>query len=71
MKKNLPARRFSLASFRKDTRGANMVEYMVVVGAVALLAIGGFKAFGDKVVENVGKQTKTVGDINSSAGGAK
>src|SRR5437016_2578932 len=29
-----------------DTRGANLVEYIILVGVVALIALAGFKVFG-------------------------
>jgi Flp pilus assembly pilin Flp len=45
----------------KDTRGANFVEYMIIVGVVALLAIGAFTTFGadvqGKITEEGGKVT--------------
>src|SRR5438128_2263359 len=35
--------------FFKDTRGANLVEYIILVGVIALIAIAGFKVFGGDV----------------------
>ena len=35
--------------FVNDTRGANLVEYIILVGVVALIALAGFKLFGTKV----------------------
>jgi pilus assembly protein Flp/PilA len=55
--------------FLKDTRGANMVEYILLVGVVALISIAAFKAFGAKVQEKIKAQGDTVGEINSGAGG--
>jgi pilus assembly protein Flp/PilA len=55
--------------FLKDTRGANMVEYILLVGVVALISIAAFKAFGTKVQEKIKAQGDTVGEINSGAGG--
>jgi pilus assembly protein Flp/PilA len=52
-------------SFIKDTRGANMVEYIILVGVVAILAIAAFKAFGGKVSDKITKQGTTVGEIKS------
>ena len=52
----------------RDRRGANMVEYIILVGIVALFAIGAFKMFGGKVVERVKTQSATVGNINGAEG---
>jgi pilus assembly protein Flp/PilA len=45
----------------KDTRGSNFVEYMIICGVVALLAITAFTTFGkdvqDKIKEEGGKVT--------------
>ncbi len=56
-----------LARFRKDTRGANMVEYILLVGVVALIAIAGFKLFGSKVKDKINEQGQSVGGINGQA----
>jgi pilus assembly protein Flp/PilA len=50
-----------------DTRGANMVEYILLVGVVALIAIAGFKLFGSKVRSKVDEQGQSVGGINGQA----
>ncbi len=54
-------------SFIKDTRGANMVEYIILVGVVAILAMAGFKAFGGKVQGEIQNQGNFVGSIQSSS----
>jgi Flp pilus assembly pilin Flp len=36
-------------SLRRNTRGAGLVEYIVLVGLVALAAIAGFRIFGTSV----------------------
>lgn len=51
-------------SFIKDTRGANLVEYIILVGVVALIALAGFKLFGDNVTQKVEQQAGSVGAIN-------
>ena len=51
-------------SFIKDTRGANLVEYIILVGVVALIALAGFKLFGTSVTDKVNEQTGSVGAIN-------
>ena len=56
-----------LARFRRDTRGANMVEYILLVGVVALIAIAGFKLFGGKVKDKINEQGQSVGGVNGQA----
>jgi Flp pilus assembly pilin Flp len=51
----------------KDTRGANVVEYIILVGVVALIAIAGFKVFGEKVEAKIGDQADAVSGINGAA----
>ena len=52
---------------RRDTRGANMVEYIILVGVIALIAIAGFKMFGGKVRAKIDEQAGSVGGINGAA----
>ena len=47
----------------KDTRGANLVEYIILVGVIALIALVGFRAFGSAVNAKVGTQTGQVSGI--------
>ncbi|APR84490.1 Hypothetical protein A7982_09839 [Minicystis rosea] len=49
--------------FLKDTRGANLVEYIILVGVVALIALAGFKIFGQKVNQKVQDQSGKVEGI--------
>ena len=51
------------SDFLKDTRGANLVEYIILVGVVALIALAGFKAFGTSVTTKINTQSGTVGGI--------
>ncbi len=53
--------------FAGDTRGANLVEYIILVGVIALIAIAGFKIFGAKVRGKVDEQAGSVGGINGAA----
>ncbi len=54
--------------FIKDTRGANMVEYMMLVGLVALLSIAAFRAFGKSVQGKISEQGASVtNDIKLAA----
>jgi pilus assembly protein Flp/PilA len=57
-----------LQRFIKDTRGANMVEYIILVGVVALISIIAFKTFGGKVQDKIKEQGATVGTINAGPG---
>jgi Flp pilus assembly pilin Flp len=61
-------RRLSLSGLGRDTRGANMVEYILLVGVVALISIAAFTKFGGKVQEKIREQGISVGEINSSPG---
>jgi len=48
----------------RDTRGANMVEYIILVGVVALLAIAAFRYFNSSVKAKVNQQADSVGKID-------
>ena len=50
-----------------DRRGANLVEYIILVGVIALIAIAGFKLFGNQVRAKVDEQTGAVQGINGAA----
>jgi Flp pilus assembly pilin Flp len=59
----------SLSKFNKlvrDQRGAGMVEYIILVGVVALLAIAAFKFFNTSVKNKVNQQAQTVQGINGA-----
>jgi pilus assembly protein Flp/PilA len=51
-----------------DSRGANMVEYILLVGIVALISIAAFQKFGFKIRSKVDEQSSTVSNINSGSG---
>ena len=59
--------RSALRNFVRATRGANMVEYIILVGIVALIAIGGFGFFGDQVKGKIKGQGDAVTNVNGSA----
>lgn len=44
-------------------RGANMVEYIILVGVVALMALAGFKIFGGQVRAKIDSQATSVRGI--------
>ncbi len=56
-----------VSKLRHDVRGANLVEYIILVGVIALIAIAGFKLFGGKVWDKSEKQGEAVGNINGAA----
>jgi pilus assembly protein Flp/PilA len=48
-----------------DTRGAGLVEYIVLIGLIALVAASGFEYFGGKVhdkAETLGDEVEALGD---------
>ena len=47
----------------KDTRGANLVEYIILVGVIALIALVGFRLFGTTVNTKINTQAGQVGGI--------
>ncbi len=56
-------------NFLRATRGANMVEYIILVGVVALLAVVGFKAFSTSVSGTVKAQGTTIEDAKANGVG--
>ena len=57
--------KMTLASktFAKDTRGANLVEYVLLVGLVAIICLVGFKTFGQSVNTKIENQASSVDGI--------
>lgn len=55
--------------FFRDTRGATMTEYIILVGMIALIAYAGFRAFGASVQTEINAQAGAVGGINDTLGG--
>jgi len=52
----------------RTTRGANMVEYIILVGLVALICIGGYQLFGQKVSTKITNQGSSVEGVNDKPG---
>jgi Flp pilus assembly pilin Flp len=50
----------------KDTRGANLVEYIILVGVVALIALAGYRIFGTNVTAKINEQAASVSGINGA-----
>lgn len=55
--------RLATRRLARDTRGANLVEYIMLVGLIAIICIGVFTTFGEKVEDNVRNQTEQVEKI--------
>jgi pilus assembly protein Flp/PilA len=53
----------SFQRFVRDTRGANMVEYLIICGVVALLAYGGFNIFGTQVRTTITTQGNSLQQV--------
>jgi pilus assembly protein Flp/PilA len=49
----------------KDTRGSNFVEYMIICGVVALLAIVAFTQFGTDVQQKIQEEGTAVSGIQT------
>ena len=57
-----------IRDFVRDARGANMVEYIILVGVVAVLAMAAFKAFGTAVQTKINDQAGVVNSVNGTTG---
>jgi Flp pilus assembly pilin Flp len=53
----------ALARLRRDERGASFVEYVIVVGLVAIVCIVAFGDFGKAVDKKVKDQTKAITEM--------
>lgn len=53
-----------LQELARDTRGAGFVEYIILVGLVALFCIVAYQAFGAAVTAKVNQQAGKVQGIN-------
>jgi Flp pilus assembly pilin Flp len=49
----------------RDERGG-LLEYIIVIGLVALLAIGAFQIFGKSISTKITNQSKAVESINDA-----
>ncbi|MDB4944459.1 MAG: hypothetical protein JWP97_3993 [Labilithrix sp.] len=66
MKKNIKS---TIRNLARATRGANMVEYIILVGIVALLAVVGFQAFSKSVQTTVQTQGTTIEGVQANGAG--
>ncbi len=58
-----PAPSVSLSVLVSDERGASFVEYIILVGLVAIVAMAGFKTFGFQVRSKIDQQAVTVSAV--------
>ena len=58
-----------LRRLARDTRGANLVEYIMLVGLIAILCIVAFNQFGGAVKAKLGEEKGAIDGINATAGG--
>jgi pilus assembly protein Flp/PilA len=54
--------------FSRDKKGATMVEYAILVGVIAFVAIVGATTFGSDLSTKLSAMGTTISGINSSAG---
>jgi Flp pilus assembly pilin Flp len=54
-----------VARLRQDQRGASFVEYVIVVGLVAIVCIFAFGKFGSAINKKVEDQTKSIETMKS------
>jgi pilus assembly protein Flp/PilA len=51
----------------RDQRGASLIEYVLLIGIVALVAIAGFRIFGNSVRAKIQQQASAVDGVNGAA----
>lgn len=56
-------------SLTSDTRGATLVEYLIVIAVVGVAAIGAWTLFGDTVIATSDQQAGQIAVMGASAGG--
>jgi len=54
-----------IKKFLSDSAAASLVEYIILVGVIALVAIAGFKIFGEKVDQKIQEQSNKVEQIGN------
>jgi pilus assembly protein Flp/PilA len=52
--------------FSRDEKGATMVEYAIVVGVIAFVAIAGATTFGSDLSSALSKLGGSLGNINTN-----
>jgi Flp pilus assembly pilin Flp len=61
----------ALARLRRDQRGASFVEYVIVVGLIAIVCIAAFGDFGTAINETITNQAGAIRGMGAGGGGAK
>ena len=51
----------------RDRKGANMVEYIILVGVVAVLAMAAFRAFGTTIQSKMNGQNAVISTVNETS----
>jgi Flp pilus assembly pilin Flp len=54
-----------IASIVRDQRGAGLVEYLLLVGLIAIICIAAFTEFGDTVSTKTGEFKDKVNDLGN------
>lgn len=54
-------------SLIRDRKGTSMVEYVVLVGAISIIALGSLRVLSKKIVGTVLDQAAAVSAINGTA----
>jgi Flp pilus assembly pilin Flp len=60
---NIQAVRKFVRRFVADRRGAAVTEYVIIVGLIAMIALGAYKIFGQKLAAKVTDQTTKIQGI--------
>lgn len=61
----MASKRSSCGTLLVDTRGANLVEYIILVGVVAILCIAAFRNFGGSINSKLDQQSDAVSRVPS------
>jgi pilus assembly protein Flp/PilA len=54
----------------RDQRGASAIEYIIVVGLIAIVAIAGFKKFGIAADKKIGEERGALENLKVDGTGA-
>lgn len=63
-----PLARSHVRRLLKTTRGANLVEYIMLVGLIAILCIVAFNQFGASIKAKMGEEKTAIDGINTASG---
>ncbi|MET0389014.1 MAG: hypothetical protein ABW321_23775 [Polyangiales bacterium] len=56
----------AITRFHRDPTGASFIEYIIVVGLVAIIAIAAFQTFGQTVVNKLKEETNGLNALQPS-----